>query len=127
MDKINSIVGENLKKIRKERNLTLKEMADITGVSKSMLGEIERSVSNPTITVLWKIVGGLKIPFTQLIQDEEVSVKIVRNTDVELINPGEAFKISSIYNYDPEKQFEIYNMTFPSKTEGEIKQHNKGI
>jgi transcriptional regulator with XRE-family HTH domain len=127
MDKINLIVGENLKKIRKERNLTLKEMSDITGVSKSMLGEIERSVSNPTITVLWKIAGGLKIPFTQLIHSEKASVNIVRSSEMGTVNSSGEFKISSIFNYDPEKKFEIYTMFFPAKSKSEIKQHNKGI
>lgn len=127
MDKINLIVGENLKKIRKERNLTLKEMSDITGVSKSMLGEIERSVSNPTITVLWKIAGGLKIPFTQLIDREKASVNIVRKTEMGTVKSSEEFKISSIFNYDPEKKFEIYTMVFPAGSKSEIKEHNKGI
>ncbi|SHJ90581.1 transcriptional regulator, XRE family with cupin sensor [Dethiosulfatibacter aminovorans DSM 17477] len=127
MDKINVIVGENLKKIRKERNLTLKEMSDITGVSKSMLGEIERSVSNPTIAVLWKIASGLKIPFTQLIHSEKASVNIVRSPDMKIINSGDEFTISSIFDYDPEKKFEIYTISFPVKSKSEIKQHNKGI
>lgn len=127
MDKINIIVGENLRKIRKDRNLTLKEMADITGVSKSMIGEIERSVSNPTISVLWKIASGLKIPFTQLIHNEKASVNIVRSSDMKTINLDDEFKISSVFDYDPEKKFEIYTISFPVNSKSEVKQHNKGI
>lgn len=127
MEKINSIVGENLKNIRKDRNLTLQEMSDITGVSKSMLGEIERSVSSPTITVLWKIVSGLKIPFTHLLQDQKVSVIIVKSSDQDVVTTDDAFKITPIFNYESEKKFETYSMTFPAFSKGDIKNHNKGI
>ena len=41
MENINDQISKNLKQIRKETGLTLDELAEISGVSKSMLGEIE--------------------------------------------------------------------------------------
>ena len=57
-------IGERLKEIRNTRHLTLDEVAELTGVSKPMLGQIERGQSSPTINVLWKISTGLKIPLS---------------------------------------------------------------
>ncbi len=42
MDEITQLVAQNLKRIREEKKLSLDKLADLTGVSKSMLGQIER-------------------------------------------------------------------------------------
>ena len=48
----NEIVSRNIKRIRQERNLTLDDLARLSGVSKSMLSEIERCAKSPTISML---------------------------------------------------------------------------
>ena len=47
-------IGRELKSLRQSRGLTLDELAALTGVSKPMLGQIERGQSSPTINTLWK-------------------------------------------------------------------------
>ena len=64
MEQPNLKIGEKLKKIRMIQHLTLEEAAAVTGVSKPMLGQIERSQSVPTVTTLWKIATGLKVPLS---------------------------------------------------------------
>lgn len=53
---IHKKIGKNLQEIRKSRGLSLDQVSEMSGVSKGMLGQIERGESNPTISVLWKIV-----------------------------------------------------------------------
>ena len=62
-------VGRELKSIRQSRGLTLDELAEMTGVSKPMLGQIERGQSSPTINTLWKIATGLKAPLSSLLRE----------------------------------------------------------
>jgi len=50
---INDIVGSNIKQIREERGLSLEKLSRLADVSKSMLGQIERGESSPTINILW--------------------------------------------------------------------------
>ena len=49
LENIGHIVAENLKRLREERKLSLDAVAKCSGVSKSMLGQIERGVTNPTL------------------------------------------------------------------------------
>lgn len=42
METLNSIIGNKLKEIRNKRNLSLYDVSELTGVSKAMLGQIER-------------------------------------------------------------------------------------
>ncbi len=58
------VLAENLKTLRANRKLSLDKVAELTGVSKTMLSQIERGESNPTIHTVWKIANGLKISFT---------------------------------------------------------------
>ena len=60
---MNSIVAANIKRLREERKLSMEELAKFSGVSKSMIAQIERGEGNPTLSTLWKISNGLKVPF----------------------------------------------------------------
>ena len=66
---INLTVAQNIKHIREEKKLTLDAAASITGVSRSMLAQIEKGDVNPTISILWKIANGYKVSFTSLVDD----------------------------------------------------------
>jgi transcriptional regulator with XRE-family HTH domain len=60
-------IGPVIQKERKARHLTLERLAALSGVSKSMLSQIERGEANPTFAVLWSLTQALKIDFTDLI------------------------------------------------------------
>ncbi|MFV1441503.1 XRE family transcriptional regulator [Phaeobacter sp. JH20_36] len=57
----------NLRDIRQGAGLSLSRAAEVTGVSKAMLGQIERGESSPTIATLWKIAKGFHLPLSALI------------------------------------------------------------
>jgi Predicted transcriptional regulators len=63
---LDQLIAQNLKRLREERKLSLDRVAELTGVSKSMLGQIERGDSSPTVATVWKIANGLKVSFTTL-------------------------------------------------------------
>ena len=69
-------IGEKLKKVRAARSLSLDEAAALTGVSKPMLGQIEREQSVPTVTTLWKIATGLKLPCSYFLEDDRAQYDI---------------------------------------------------
>ena len=66
MDYLNQNIAINLKRIRQARGMSLDLVAEQTGVSKSMLGQIERGEANPTIGILGRIVSGLRIGLDSL-------------------------------------------------------------
>lgn len=103
------ILSVNLKKIRAQRNLSLDSLAELTGVSKSMLGQIERGVVNPTISTVWKIADGLKLSFTTLISDEERAVDIVRREELRpFLGEDQGFRTYPIFPFDAGRRFENY-------------------
>ena len=80
---IHQAVGENIQRIRKTQKLSIDRAAELSGVSKSMLGQIERGVVNPTIGVLCKIAGGLHVPLELLVEShQEPETALYRAVDV---------------------------------------------
>ncbi len=74
-EKLAKRVGDTLRKTRRERTLTLEELAGLTEVSKLTLGNIERGEANPSLSVIWKIANGLEIPISSLINEQpEVTI-----------------------------------------------------
>ena len=61
---ISRSIAHHLQSVRKARGLSLDKTAQLTGVSKAMLGQIERGESSPTIATLWKIATGLACSFS---------------------------------------------------------------
>ncbi|PZT55059.1 helix-turn-helix domain-containing protein [Paenibacillus silvae] len=64
-------IGGALKKYRKEKNITLDDLSELTGVSKLTLGNIERGETNPTLGMIWKISKGISLPLLALFQSEQ--------------------------------------------------------
>ena len=61
------LVGKEIQRLRQEHQLTLDELASKSGVSKSILSQIERDHSNPTLSTIWRISQALKQPLVDML------------------------------------------------------------
>jgi transcriptional regulator with XRE-family HTH domain len=71
------VLGENLRRRRTRRGLSLERLSKASGVSRAMLGQIELGRSSPTVGVLWKIAQALELPITALMSAPESHATIV--------------------------------------------------
>lgn len=58
-----------LKGARREQGLSLDAVAKLSGVSRSMVSQIERGESSPTIATLWNLTRALQVDFAGLLED----------------------------------------------------------
>jgi two-component system OmpR family response regulator len=65
-ENLHRVIGETIRNLRKERNLTLKQMARRTGLSVSLLSQIERAESSASISSLYKIAVALDARISDL-------------------------------------------------------------
>lgn len=106
---VNLIMAGNLKSIRESKKLSLDQVAKMTGVSKSMLGQIERGEVNPTISVVWKIANGLKVSFTSLLDHAKSDVELVKKNEITpLVEDEDRFFNYPIFTFDETRRFEQY-------------------
>ncbi len=100
-------ISQRLKQVRAEKGLSLDKTAALTGVSKAMLGQIERMESSPTIAVLWKIASGLTCSFSSFLQAN----KPVAGSDVEQFVDDPNMSVKALFTFDPQKGFEVFEIT----------------
>jgi len=65
-ENLHRVIGETIRGLRKDRNLTLKQMARRTGLSVSLLSQIERAESSASISSLYKIATALRLKMSEL-------------------------------------------------------------
>lgn len=103
-------VGKNIKTIREQKKLTLNSAAELTGVSRSMLAQIEKGEVNPTISILWKIANGYKVSFTSLVKYSTPSLLIKSEEVAPLIEEDEKYINYPAFPFQEDKQFETYRI-----------------
>ena len=102
-------ISSTLKKTRFERELTLDETSALTGVSKAMLGQIERGESAPTISTLWKISTGLKISFSELLSSDKEDNNEVIIEDLEPVyESDDKMILYNVFSFNPLTGFEYF-------------------
>jgi len=127
MKDFNSIIGKNLNDIRKQRNLSLDKAAELTGVSKGMLAQIEKGVSNPTVTTLWKIASGLNVSFSYFMEEEKDEILQVRRDEIKpLIESDEKMKVYPLFPYDNLRRFEVFTIDLEPGCSHSSPPHNEG-
>ena len=68
-----SLLGKHLQQMRKEKKLTLEQLSQKSGVSRSMLSQIERGQANPTFGTLWNLSRALGLEMSELVEEFEAS------------------------------------------------------
>lgn len=108
---INSTVSQNIKQVREEKKLTLDAAALATGVSRSMLAQIEKGDANPTISILWKIANGYKVSFTSLIEEAPAQAAVIHSDAVQPIVEDEGRYVNyPAFGFDEQRLFETYRI-----------------
>jgi transcriptional regulator with XRE-family HTH domain len=75
-------VGARVKSLREAMDLSLRDLAERSGVSAPMLSQVERGDTSPTLSVAQKIAAGLDLTLSQLLRlDEDRHVVVVRERD----------------------------------------------
>jgi transcriptional regulator with XRE-family HTH domain len=75
-------IGPRIRALRDAMELSLRDLADRSGVSAPMLSQVERGETSPTLAVAARIASGLELTLSQLVRlDEGATVAIVRPAD----------------------------------------------
>lgn len=106
---ISEVIAMNLRRLREERNLSLGQLAELAGVSKVVLSQLEKGTSNPTINTIWKITGALRLPYTSLLELPESKAVHVKKKDLHDLEEDH-YRIFNYYAKEAKRPFEIYQI-----------------
>lgn len=113
-DSINENLGRRVKKLRSDRGWSLEELAAASGVSRSMLSEIERERANPTLSVTYRIASAFGLALQDLIETAATasSVQTIRASDrSQTFRSDKQCQIRTLSPVNLEKDVEFYELT----------------
>src|SRR5437660_6418592 len=76
------VLGQRIRALREAMDLSLRDLAERSGVSAPMLSQVERGETSPTLQVAVRIAEGLELRLSQLLRlDEDGAVSVVRRSE----------------------------------------------
>lgn len=115
-DSINENLGRRVKKLRADRDWSLEELAAASGVSRSMLSEIERERANPTLSVTYRIATAFDLSLQDLLENSEPAstIQTIRANDRSLIFRSDTqCQLRTLSPLNLEKDVEFYELRLP--------------
>lgn len=113
LDELNQLIAVNLKEIRKNKGLSLEQTSTLTGISKSMLSQIERGEVNPTISTVYKLSLGLKVPVTAFTVAKVPPFTKISKDQLSALEGDEGrYRLYPVINFQEGRDFEIFNLEF---------------
>ena len=115
-------IAQHLKSERTKKKLSLDATAKLTGVSKAMLGQIEREESSPTIATLWKIANGLETSFSAFFANEPNLC-----TSERVFPDDPRMKVKTLFPFQSDTGIEVFEISLLSHHQQLSSAHNVGV
>ena len=106
-------VCERVRSLRKKHNWTLEQLANLCGVSRSMLSQIERGSANPTLGVAFRIAQAFGLSLGDLVDSHASTprIDVIRaNDQTYLFRDDENCRIRTLSPLHLEKEMEFYEL-----------------
>jgi len=130
MQEISQYLADTLRQLRTDRGWSLDRAATECGVSKAMLGQIERGESSPTVATLWKIASGFGTSLSSFIEPPPAEQRGVtlRSADTLRQRPAaDAMLIAPLFPFDARYGFELFELTLLPGYERLSEPHSEGV
>jgi len=127
-DAILSLLPARLKEARRAQGLSLDAVAKLSGVSRSMVSQIERGESSPTIATLWNLTRALQVDFAGLLDEgAQDQIEVLRTGDVPSIeNRGAGCTIRILSPPEDAGRHEVYELRFVEGGVLDSQPHRRG-
>jgi len=117
----------NLRAVRAQAGLSLSKTAELTGVSKAMLGQIERGESCPTIATLWKLAKGFHMPLSAFVEDLVPPSQQVTPPQRAVVRCRGDLTIWTLFPFDPNIGSESFLVTLEAGQSHLSNAHDAGV
>ncbi|PTE13262.1 helix-turn-helix domain-containing protein [Pseudogemmobacter blasticus] len=109
---IHDRLASSLREARRARGLSLDAVAKLSGVSRSMVSQIERGESSPTVATLWNLTQALQVDFAGLLEGKpRPGIEITRADAAPVIDRG-GVRIRILSPPEAVGENEVYDLEF---------------
>lgn len=82
---MNVNVGDSIRKIRVQKEMSIRQLSEITGMTSSHISQVERGLASPSLSALEMISDAFGMPITVFFSNQEKNTPVVKRTDRERI------------------------------------------
>jgi transcriptional regulator with XRE-family HTH domain len=110
---LSQLVCERVRELRKAKGWTLEQLASLSGVSRSMLSQIERGAANPTLGVAFRVAQAFGMSLGDLVETPapKPRIDVLRSSDRQfLFRDDEQCRIRTLSPLHLEKDVEFYEL-----------------
>ena len=123
---IHDRLATSLRAARKARGLSLDAAAKLSGVSRSMVSQIERGESSPTVATLWALTQALQLDFAGLLEDRPApGIEVTRASAAPVIQRG-GVTIRILSAPESVGSHEVYELAFAKGARLTSEAHSPG-
>lgn len=128
MPELDSVISANLRELRTQRQLSLDATARLTGLSRSLLGQIELGQNTPSLGVVWKIAKAFEVPFASLLAaQQKVTTAVLRADKAKrLISADGRFSSRALFPFGESNKVEFYELWLKGHGREEAEAHAPG-
>ena len=110
---IHDRLAASLREARKARGLSLDAVAKLSGVSRSMVSQIERGESSPTVATLWNLTQALQVDFAGLLEGKPApGIEVTRASAAPVIARSAGVRIRILSPAEAVGEHEVYDLAF---------------
>ncbi|MFT3872960.1 MAG: XRE family transcriptional regulator [Nocardioides sp.] len=119
---VHAAVAANVRRARLTRGLSLRDLAELTGLSKGFLSQIERERANPALSVVVKLGEALDLTFAELTRIVPTEPEIVRSAST----GGVKARARMLFAELERRRFDLSEGYLPPHTVGVPSDHGRG-
>ena len=121
-------IGSKVQKLRTEKKITVRKLSELTGITGSMISQIEHNQVNPSINSLKLIAIALEAPlYTFLKNDDDIKEIVVRKDSRKFIGWANEETTYELLTPDTKGSIEFCLMTIPATNDsGSLLQSHQG-
>lgn len=122
-------LGKTIQRLRKAYNLSLSELAEQSGVAKSIISQIERNETNPTLATIWRLSQALDVSIERVLaaHDDDPFVDITSRADTPvLVSEDGKMKLAIIGWIRTVEWLQWYDITAEPGGELDSEGHQRG-
>lgn len=125
---LDAVVGAKLGQLRAERGLTLDALARVTGLSRTLLGQIENGKAATSVGLVWKLARAFDVQFSALLASGVSGpIDVLRaRTARRLVSPDGRFSSRALFPLVGEAEVEFYELSLAPHSREDALPHASG-
>ncbi len=125
---LDAVVGANMRELRTERRMSLDELALATGLSRTLLGQIELGKTPPSVSIVWRIAQAFGVPFSTLLAtDVRLETTVLHAEGAKrLVSPDGRYSSRALYPLGEKPDAEFYELFLAPHSREDADAHEPG-